>query len=139
MKICCWCRHQNVLKTSWICFEDVLARRLGDVFKRNWWRLENILNKSWRYLEGTFCKTSERRLENVLKTSWRSMTKTNILVLSTTSWRRLEDLLKTSSEVVWRRKIYSSWLKRVADVFWRRRRRWKTSSRRLHQDECLLG
>ena len=62
------------------------------------------------------------------------MAKTNILVL-----------IKTSSEVVWPRRIYSSWSRRLEDVL-------KTSSEdederrlqdvfkiRLHQDECLLG
>ena len=71
-------------------------------------------------------KTFWRRVENVLKTSWRQMTKTNILVL-----------IKTSSKDVWLRRIYSSWSRRLEDVFWRRRR--VTSPRRLHQDECLLG
>ena len=48
---------------------------------------------------------------------------------------RLEDVLKTSSEDVRLRQTYSSWSRRLQDVFWRR----KTSSRRLHQDECFLG
>ena len=88
-------------------------------------RLQNVLKMSWR------------RLENVLKTSWRRIAKTNILVLTKTSWRRLED-------VFWRRMINknifvfikTSWgrlLKtKTKDAF-------KTSSRRLHQDECLPG
>ena len=74
-------RLENVLKTTWRCFEDVFARRLEDALK-------------------TF-----------LKTSWRRMTKRNILVLIKASWRHLEDvfwrrtskpnmfvLVKTSSE-----------------------------------------
>ena len=52
------------------------------------------------------------------------MTKTNILVLI--------KVLKTSSEDVWVRRICSSWSRHLEDVF-------KTSSRGLHQDECLLG
>ena len=111
-----------VFKTSWRCLQDVFARRLEDVLAR---RLEDVLKTSWR------------RLENVLKTSWRRMAKTNILVLTKTSWRCLED-------VFWRRMINknifvfikTSWRRlsktKAKDVF-------KTSSRRLHQDECLLG
>ena len=87
--------------------------------------LQNVLKMSWRHLEDVL-KTSWRRLEDVLKTYgqdkyigldqdvfWRRKAKANIFVLIKTSWRRLEDIL------------------------WRRR--WKMSSRRLHQDECLLG
>ena len=111
-----------VFKTSWRCLQDVFARRLEDVLKTSWRRLEDVLK--------TF-------LQDVLKTSWRRMAKTNILVLTKTSWIRLED-------VFWRRTINknifvfikTSW-RRYEEVFWRRRR--KTSSRRLHQDECLLG
>ena len=113
---------QDVLKTDWRRLEDVFARRLEDVLKTSSKRLEDVL---------------ARRLENVLKTSWRRIAKTNILVLTKTSWRRLED-------VFWRHKakvnifvlIKTSW-RRLEDVFRRRRR--KTSSRLLHQDECLLG
>ena len=112
---------QNVLKTSWRClediFQDVLARRLEDVLKKFWRRLQNVLKMSSRCLGDVFA----RSLEDVLKTSWRRLqdvfwrrkAKANISVLIKTSWRRLQD------------------------VFWRRRR--KTSSRRPHQDECLLG
>ena len=46
-----------------------------------------------------------------------------------TSWKRLED--------VWLKRIYSSWSRRLEDVFWRWRR--KSSWRRLHHEECLLG
>ena len=74
------------------------------------------------------------RLEDVLKTSW----------------KRLEDVLKTSSEDIRLRWTYSSWSRRLEDVFWRHKAKVnifaliKTSSededeRRLHQDECLLG
>ena len=77
------------------------------------------------------------RLENVLKTSWRRIAKTNILVLTKTSWRRLEDVFwsrKTKANIFvlmktsWRRLLKT----KTKGVF-------KTSSRRLHQDECLLG
>ena len=104
-----------------IRLENILKRSLQDVLKTSWRRLQNVLNKSWRCLKDVL-KTSWRRLEDV--------------------WpRRLfglhQDVLKTSSEDVWVKRIFSSWSRRLEDVFWRRRR--KTSSRRLHQDECLVG
>ena len=92
-----------------IRLENVLKISLQDVLKMSWRRLEDVLKMSWR----RFCKTSWRRLENALKTSWRRMAKTNILVLNKTSWRRP---LKAKTK----------------DVF-------KTFSRHLHQNECLLG
>ena len=131
---------QNVLKmsprciceTSWRRFEAVLKTSWQDVLKMSWRRVENVLKTFWQDV----LKTSWRRLENILKTSWRRMDKTNILVLTKTSWRCLED-------VFWRRMIskdifvfIKSWrclLKtKTKDVF-------KTCSRCLHQDECLLG
>ena len=89
---------------------------------------KHLTKMPWRCLEDVFA----RGLEDVLKTfwirlgktSWRRMTKTNILVLI--------KVLKTSSEDVWVRRICSSWSRHLEDVF-------KTSSRGLHQDECLLG
>ena len=125
-------------KTSWRRLEDVRLRRTYSSWSR---RLEDVLKTSSededkRRLQDVF-KTSWRGLEDVLKTSWRHMAKANILVLTKTSWRRLED-------VFWRRKakanifvlIKTSWRRllktKTKDVF-------KTSSRRLHQDECLLG
>ena len=85
-------RLENVLKTFWRPFEDILARRHEDIWlRRLYW--------SWP--------------------------------------RRLEDVLKTSSEDVCLRRTYSPWSRRLEDVFWRWRR--NTSSRRLHQDECLLS
>ena len=115
-----------------------LMIRLQNILKAS---LQDVLKMSWR----RFCKTSWRRLENVLKTSWQDVLKT--------SWKRLEDVLKTysqdeyigldqdvlktSSEDMRLKRTYSSWWRRLHNVFWRWRR--KTSSRRLHQDECLLG
>ena len=125
------------MKTSWRCLEDIFARRFEDVSKTPWkrlsktfWRcLEDVLKTSWRCLKDVLArflfKMSWRHLEDVFKKSGRRMTKTNILVL-----------IKTSSEDVWVRRIYSSW-RCLEDVFWRQRQ--KTSSRRLHQDDCLLG
>ena len=123
---------QNVLKMSPRCICETSWRRFEAVLKTSWRCLEDVLKTSWR----RFDKTSWRRLEDVLKTSW----------------RRLED--------VWPRRIYWSWPRRLEDVFWRRMinkdifvfiKSWrcllktktkdvfKTCSRRLHQDECLLG
>ena len=112
------------MKTSWRCLEDV--------FKTSWRSLKDVLKTFSKHLEEVL-KMSWRRLENVLKT----YTKTNMLVLMKASWRRLEDffwrrmskanifvLIKTS----WRRLLKT----KTKDVF-------KMSSRRLHQDECLLG
>ena len=111
----------DVLKMSWRCLEDVFQ----DALKMFWRRLQNVLKTSWRCLEDVFA----RRLENVLKTPWRCIAKTNILCLTKTSWRRFEDVRL--------RRTYSSWSRcllktRTKDVF-------RTSSGRLHQDECLLG
>ena len=71
----------------------------------------------WKRLEDIFegsledvLKTSRRHLEGVFKTSWRRLEDA-----WKRSWRRLENVLKTTKGVL------------------------KTSSRRLHQDECLLG
>ena len=104
---------------------------------------------SWKYLEGRrFCKTSWRHLENYLKTSWRCFK--NVL-------RTFED--------VWLGRIYWSWRRRLEnvfwtcmtnanmfaliktswgyleEVFWRQRPKtfFKTSSRRFHQEEILVG
>ena len=140
-------RLEDVLKTSSKRLQDFLkvcwrrfSRRVEDVLKTSWRCLEDILKTSWRFLEDVLqdvLKTSWKRLENVLKTSWRRMAKTKILVLTKLSWRRLEDtfwrhkakankfvLVKTSS----RRYLKT----KTKDVF-------KTFSRRLQQDECLLG
>ena len=137
---------QDVLKTS---SEDV---RLRQTYSSRWRRLENVL----KILLQDVLKMSWRRLQNVLKTSWRCLEdvlKTFLQDVLKTSWKRLEDVLKTYSQdeyigldqdVFWRRKakanifvlIKTSWRRllktKTKDVF-------KTSSRRLHQDECLLG
>ena len=113
-----WRRLEDVLKTSWRRLENVL-NVFADVLKISWqevlkmsWRphhCKNVFKTSWRCIEDVFA----RRFENVLKTSWRRMAKTNILVL-----------IKTSSEDKGLRRIYSSWSRRLEDVF-------KTSSSRL--------
>ena len=75
-------------------------------------------------------------LENVLKTSLQDVWPRRIYG----SWsRHLEGVLKTSSEDVWVRWIYSSWSRCLEDVLKTSSERWKTSSRRLHQDKHLLG
>ena len=105
---------QDVLKMSWRCLEDVLKtswKRLEDVLAI---RLKDVLKTSWRSYKDVWPRWKywswPRRLEDVF---WRRMTKVNIFVLVKSSWRRLEG------------------------VFWWRSQ--KTSSRRLHQDKCLLG
>ena len=94
-------------------------------------------------------KTSSKRLQDMSSTRLQR----NNFTSSMTYWRSLED--------VWPRRIYWSWPRRLEDMFWRRkakanifvfiktswrrledvfwRRRRRTSSRRLHQDDCLLG
>ena len=104
-------RLENVFKTS---LQDVLKmswKRFKDALAR---RLKNVLKISWSRMTKVLTKTSWRRLEDIF---WRYMTKMNIFVLikissSSSSWRCL---LKT----------------KIKDVF-------KTSSRRLHQDEYFL-
>ena len=99
-----------VLKTSWRCLEDVFQ----DVLKTFWRRLEDVLK--------TF-------LQDVLKASWQDVLKT--------FWKRLEDVFKMYSR--------DEYIGLDQDVFWRRKAEvnifilTKTSWRRLHQDECLLG
>ena len=125
-------RLKKFLKMSWRNLCKTFRRRFEDVLKTSWKR---FCTASWRHpLEDVF-KASWK----VLNKSWSYMTKTNILVL------------KTSSEDVWLRRMYSSWI-RLEDV-WPRRisRSWsrllktktkdvfKMSSRRPHQYECLLG
>ena len=107
------------MKTSWRYLCKRSWRRLEDVFKTSWTR---FCKTSWRRFEDVL-KTSWRRLEDVLETSWRRIAKTNILVLVLTkmSWKRLEDVL-------WRRMTKANIFVLI-----------KTSWRRLHQDECLVG
>ena len=94
-----------LLKTSWICLEDVFEtswRHLEDVLKT---LLQDVLKTIGKRLEKVFV----RHLKDVLKMSSRCMAKTNILVLIKTSWRLL---LKTYDL----RRIYSSWSRRLRDV-----------------------
>ena len=82
-------RLQNVLKVSW-----------QGVLKMSWRRLEDFLKMSWRSFGKASLKTSPKRLEDVLKMP------------------SFQDVLKTSSEDEWLRQIYSSWWRRLEDVFW---------------------
>ena len=147
-----WRGLEDVLNTSWIRLENIQPTRIYWYWPR---RLQNVFKTSWRFLG----KTSWRRLEDVLKTSCRRLGDIwprRIIGLDQdvlkTLWRGLEDVLKTSWRRldIWPKRIYWSWPRRLLksygyskhirlnqDVFWRRR--WKASSRRLHQDECLLG
>ena len=112
----CWQKQFNLM----IRLQNLLKMSSRRICKTSWRRFEDVLKMPWR------------GLENVLKTSWRHlwrrMDKTNILVLTKTSWRRMINknifVLKTS----WRRLLKA----KPKDVF-------KASSRRLHQNECLLG
>ena len=152
---------QDVLKTSSKRLENILKTFLQDVLKTSWKLLENVLRISWRRFYKTswrcFKEVLARRLEDVLKTSWRrledvwprwiclSWSRRLEESLNTYDQKRiywywprcLENVLKMSSEEVWVKRIYLSWWRHFEDVFWSRRQ--KTSSRRLHQDECLLG
>ena len=90
---------RDLWKTFWKCLEDVFARCL-----------EDILKTSWRYVLKTFSqdvlKKSWKRLEDVLKTYGQD----ECIGLD-------KDVLKTSSEDVWVRWLYSSWSRRLKDVF----------------------
>ena len=99
---------------SWKRLEDIFATRLEDFFKTSWRRLEDVL---------------KTLLQDVMKTSWKRLE--DVLA------RRLENVLKTSSEDVRLRRTYSSWSRRLLKA--KTKDLFKTSSRRLHQDECLLG
>ena len=110
-----------------IRLENVSKISLQDVLKMSSRRLEDVFKKSWRCLAGVFA----RRLEDALKTSWRHLGKT--------PWRRLDDVLKMSSEDAWLRHIFvlikTSW-KRLLKT--KTREVFKTFSKCLHQEECLL-
>ena len=79
-----------VFKTSWRCLQDVFARRLEDVLKTSWRCFEEVLKTSWRRMDKrnilVLTKTSWRRLEDVL---WRRMINENIFVFKTSSSRRM--------------------------------------------------
>ena len=104
-----------------IRLEDVLKISLQDVLKTSSKRFEDVLKMSWRHFS--------RRLEDVL-TFWRRLED----VLKTYGQDEYigldQDVLKTSSEDVRLRRTYSSWSRRLEDVF-RRRRRKTSSSRRM--------
>ena len=91
-------------------------------------------------------------LKTYLKTYWKRLGKTSWRRFCKTSWH-LDGFLKMCDQGEYIHLLYSRHLEDVLrsllktydqgeyirldqDVFWRRRR--KTSSRRLHQDECLL-
>ena len=86
-----------------------------------WWY---ILKTSWRCLEDVL-KMSSKRLEDVLKTYLQDVLKTCWKRLEDVLARRLEDVLKTS----WSQYIAKANILVLT----------KTSWRRLHQDEYLLG
>ena len=81
--------------------------------------------------------TSQQSFEYISETSWKLVNKDSLTwwYVLNTPWRRLQNVLKTSwrcpedvLKTSWRRMTKMSILILI-----------KTSSRRLHQDECLLG
>ena len=91
-----------------IRLENFLEAFLQDVLKI----LEDVLYTSLKSLGGVLAKS----LKDVLKTSWRHLQ--NVLKMF---WKclktLLQDVLKMHSEEVWLRQIYSSWSRRLEDVF----------------------
>ena len=79
-------------------------------------------------------------LEDVLKMSWRRLE--DVLKMS---WRRFQDVLKDVFKMSYSQDEYIGLDQDVLKTPWRRLLKtktkdiFKTSSRRLHQDECLLG
>ena len=89
------------------------SQRLVNKINLTWWY---VFKTSWKCLQDVFA----RRLEDVLKRSCKRLEDVWTRGIYWSWPRRFEDVLKTSCEDVWLMRIYSS-------------------SRRLHQDECLLG
>ena len=107
---------QDVLKTSWRRIQRNtfrLPRRLADVFKT--------------YLQCAFLKRLQDVLQDLFKTFPRRLQDVFARRLAIMPSRRLQDVFQTS----WNTKKMLQW-RHLQDVF-------KTSSVRLHQDECLLG
>ena len=104
---------------------------LKDLSQQTFLLFQDVLKTSSRHLQDVFAirlpKTSSRCLQDVLKTSCKASSRRlqdrfarRLAIMSS---RRLQDVFKTSWKT---KKCYTE------DVF-------KTSSVRLHQDECLLG
>ena len=117
-----WRRLEDVLKTSWRrlgktswrCLEDVLKTFLQDVLKTFWRRIEDVLTK---YDRDNYIGLDQ----DVFRTLWRGLLKT----YEEGKYIRLDRyVFKTSSRRLLKTK--------TKDIF-------KMSSRRLHQDEWLLG
>ena len=107
-----------------IRLENVLKISLQDVLKTSWRCLEDVFQEVLKTSWQDVLKMPWRRFEDVFKTSWRCLEDLFVRRLEEVLARRLEDVLKTS----WRRRAKTNIL--VLS---------KTSWRRLHQDECLLG
>ena len=111
------CTNRNLayLKPSqqtFLVFQDVFSATLfvfQDLLKTSWRRIYNT--SSWNIFKKS-CKTSSRRFQDVSKTCLQ-----DVLQLC------LEDVLEDKKILLWRR---------LEDVL-------KTSSVRLHHDECLLS
>ena len=128
----CSKRLEGVLRMSWIHFCKTSWRHIEDVLKTFWRHYEVVLEASWR------------SFLDVLKTSWRRMAKTNTLVLIKMSWIRLEDVFwrRTSSANIFVfNRLDEDVLNTSSRCLLRTKTKdfFKTTSRRLHQDECLLG
>ena len=104
-------------------FSKTSLRRLEDVFS-TLYVFQDILKTSSRRLQDVFAihlpKTSSRRLQDVFKTSSRRLQDVFARRLAIMSSRRLQDVLEDKIML------------HLQDVC-------KTTSVRLHQDECLLG
>ena len=101
-------------KTSWRRLQDVFAIRLPKASSR---RLQDVFARRLQDLFKTF---SKRACKTILQDDFK---KTSCNYVSKTSSRCLQDVLQDKKMLHWRR---------LQDVF-------KTSSVRIHQDECLLG
>ena len=102
-------RLQVVFKSFQRCLQNVLHKRLQDIFKTIWRRSEDVFKTSSRHLQGVL----PRHLQDVFKRPWDVLQKPLQDFLKA-SPRRLQDIFKTS----WK------------DVF-------KTFSRRIIRFNCL--
>ena len=98
------------------------SQQIFVLVKTYWRRLEDVLETSWRRLQGNiFCFI--RCLENVLKTSCKEILKTSWRNfedvfgrrIANTSWRRLGDVLEDENLLRWRR------LEDVLETSWKTR------------------
>ena len=100
-------------------FPKTSSRRLEDVFSVTLFVFQDVLKKSWRRLQDVFAirlpKTSSRPPQDILQDVFKTFS------------RRLQDVFQD---------IFKTYLRRLGR---QKNVTLKTSSLRLHQDECLLG